>query len=385
MSVRSRGPQFTATELRPDELALQQEVRDFLDAELPRGSYHPGLGMNAPASREFSRKLGARGWLGMALPKKYGGGERSAVERFIVTEELITRGAPVAHHWLADRQTGSTINAFGTEEQKERFLPHICSGELGFSVGMSEPEAGSDLAGLRTRATKVEGGWLLDGTKVWTTGAHRNDWMTTLCRSSDEPDRRQGLTQYLVALDSPGLKISPIPFLDGTADFNEVVLEGVFVPDDLVLGDIGRGWGQNTAELAFERGGPDRYLSSYVVIEQFLRESDRLALSDAVCSLLGKAVATWWGLRQLSLASVRSIDAGRSPVLEAALVKEVGTRFEQDVVEALLAVIEVEPSPDSKSVFQQLLSEAIVSAPSFTLRGGTNEILRSVVSKGLLT
>lgn len=384
MGGRSRGPQFVATELRPAELALQQEVRDFLHRELPRGTYRPGLGMNAPADRDFSRKLGARGWLGMSLPKQYGGGERSAVERFIVTEELITRGAPVGHHWLADRQTGSTINAFGSEEQKRRFLPGICSGELGFSVGMSEPGAGSDLAGLRTRARRVDGGWKIDGTKVWTTGAHRNQWMTTLCRSSDEADRRQGLTQYLVDLASPGLTINPIPFLDGTADFNEVVLDDVFVPEDLVIGEVGRGWSQNTAELAFERGGPDRYLSTYVVVEQFLREADAAGLSDAAYQVLGRATAAWWGLRQLSLASVRSIDEGRSPVVEAALVKEMGTRFEQDVIEALQRAVTIDPAPESSSMFQRLLCEAIVAAPSFTLRGGTNEILRSIVSKGLL-
>jgi alkylation response protein AidB-like acyl-CoA dehydrogenase len=376
------GPRFDVTELTPEELSLQQEVRAFLDAELPRGTYRPGLGFGAPADRAFSAKLGARGWLGMALPKEYGGGERSAVERFVVTEELLARGAPVGHHWVADRQSGSTINAFGTAAQKERFLPGICKGELGFSIGMSEPGAGSDLAGLRTRATRTEGGWLLQGTKVWTTGAHRNEWMIALCRSSDEPDRRNGLTQFLVDLRSPGLRVNPIPFLDGSADFNEVVLDDVLVPDDLVLGEVGRGWAQNTAELAFERGGPDRWLSTYVVVEQWLRESAGV-LSERAQLLLGRATATWWGLRQLSLATARAIDGGRSPVLEAALVKEVGTRFEQDVVEALLDVVDVEPSPDSASLFQRLLCEAVLTGPAFTVRGGTVEVLRAIVAKGL--
>ena len=375
------GPRFVATELRPEELALQREVRAFLAAELPRGSYRPGLGFMAEADKAFSRKLGARGWLGMALPKAYGGGERSAVERFIVTEELLAWGAPVGHHWVADRQSGSTIAGFGTEEQKRRFLPGICSGELGFSIGMSEPGAGSDLAGLRTTARKVEGGWSLDGTKVWTTGAHRTDWMIALCRTSEESDRRNGLTQFLVDMTSNGLKVNPIPFLDGSADFNEVVLDDVFVPDDLVLGEVGRGWAQNTAELAFERGGPDRYLSTYVVVEQWLRESDQL--TDEALALLGRLTASWWGFRQMSLASVRSIDEGRSPVVEAALVKELGTRFEQDVLEALQHLVDVEPSPQSPSLFQRLLCEAILTGPSFTIRGGTIEVLRSVVAKAL--
>jgi alkylation response protein AidB-like acyl-CoA dehydrogenase len=339
--------------------------------------------MNAAADREFSRKLGARGWVGMALPKEYGGGERGAVDRFIVTEELLRWGAPIGHHWVADRQSGPCINKFGSVEQRRRFLPAICRGELGFSIGMSEPDAGSDLAAVRSRAVKTNGGWLLTGTKVWTTGAHRNDWMIALFRSSDEEDRRQGLTQYLVDLTSPGLRIAPIPFLDGTADFAEVVFSDVFVPDELVLGDVGRGWEQNTAELSFERGGPDRFLSTYVVVEYLLRELSVEDVDERTEIFLGRAAAMFWGLRQLALASARAIDAGRSPVVEAALVKEMGTRFEQDLLEEVQRLVDAQPSPDSSSMFEQLLSEAVVTAPSFTIRGGTLEILRSVVGKGL--
>jgi alkylation response protein AidB-like acyl-CoA dehydrogenase len=247
---------------------------------------------------------------------------------------------------------------------------------------MSEPDAGSDLAAVRSRAVKTNGGWLLTGTKVWTTGAHRNDWMIALFRSSDEDDRRQGLTQYLVDLTSPGLHITPIPFLDGTADFAEVAFSEVFVPDELVLGDVGHGWEQNTAELAFERGGPDRFLSTYVVVEYLLRELSQ-GVDERIEIFLGRAASMFWGLRQLSLASARAIDAGRSPVVEAALVKEMGTRFEQDLLEEVQRLVDTEPSPDSSSMFVRLLSEAVVTAPSFTIRGGTLEILRSVVGKGL--
>jgi alkylation response protein AidB-like acyl-CoA dehydrogenase len=378
------GPRFDATELGPEEQSLQAEVREFLATELPKGSFRPGLGMNGIADRAFSRKLATRGWVGMALPKRYGGGERGAVDRFIVTEELLRWGAPIGHHWVADRQSGPCINSFGTQEQRERFLPQICRGQLGFSIGMSEPDAGSDLAAVRGRATRVDGGWTLSGTKVWTTGAHRNDWMIALFRTSDEPDRRQGLTQFLVDLTCPELQITPIPFLDGTADFAEVAFRDVFVPETLVLGTVGNGWEQNAAELAFERGGPDRFLSTYAIVEEWLRAGlPRRVLDDRAAVFLGRAVANWWALRQLSLASARAIDAGRSPAVEAALVKELGTRFEQDVIEGVLDVCEIQPSPNSSSRFEQLLSEAIVTAPSFTIRGGTIEVLRSIVAKAL--
>jgi alkylation response protein AidB-like acyl-CoA dehydrogenase len=374
---------FEPTELTAAELALQREVREFLATELPRGSFTPGLGMGAVRDPAFSRRLAERGWVGMALPRRHGGGDRSAVERFVVVEELLRWGAPVGHHWIADRQTGPVINRFGTEEQRERFLPPICRGELSFSIGMSEPDSGSDLASVRTRATATEGGWLLNGTKVWTSGAHENDWFVVLCRTSDEADRHQGLSQLMVDLRSPGLRISPIRFLDGTAHFNEVVLTDVFVPDDLVLGEVGMGWAQNTSELAHERGGPDRWLSTYLVVEELLRERGDSGLDEASRELLGEAVARWWGLRQLSLSVARLIDRGAALSAEAALVKEMGTRFEQDVLAAVQRLVDLEPETDSPSLFERLLARAILTGPSFTIRGGTNEILRTVVARGL--
>jgi len=376
---------FAPIELGEAERDLQRQVREFLARELPRGTFEPGLGMNNPADPEFSRKLAARGWVGMALPKRYGGGERTAVERFIVTEELLRWGAPVNHHWVADRQSGPVINRFGTEQQKERFLPAICRGELGFSIGMSEPDSGSDLASVKTRARRTDGGWLVTGTKVWTTGAHRNDWCIVLCRTSDEADKRDGLSQFLVDLRAPGVQVNPIPFLDGSADFSEVVLSEVFVADDLVLGKVGQGWAQCTSELAYERGGPDRWLSTYLVVEQLLREREQGSLPDdpELLTLLGEAVARWWNLRGMSLCVARGLDAGEEQAVPAALVKEMGTRFEQDVLTAVERLVALSPSPDSSSLFERLLAASILAAPSFTLRGGTSEIMRSVVMKGL--
>lgn len=391
------GVSFGWTELTPEELSLQAEVREFLAAELgdpgrpgePGGSgesrRRPGLGMNGAPSREFSRKLGARGWLGMALPKRYGGAERSAVDRFIVTEELLRYGAPVGHHWLADRQTGAVINTFGTDEQKARFLPGISSGEFGFSVGLSEPDAGSDLAAVRTRAVRSGDRWVINGTKVWTTGAHRNDYIVLLARTSDEPDRHDGLTQFIVDLAAPGVQVRPIPLLDGSADFNQVVLDDVTVGDDAVLGDLGRGWSQTAAELALERGGPDRFMSIYPVFEAFLREAElpSLETDGQVRRFLGRSTATFWVLRNLSLAVARAVDRGEPAIQEAALVKEMATRFEQDLITALLDVIDTEPVCDSPSVFEQILCEAVLTRPIFTIRGGTNEVLRSVAAKGI--
>jgi 3-oxocholest-4-en-26-oyl-CoA dehydrogenase alpha subunit len=372
---------FELGQLSEDEVALQEDVRAFLSAELRRGSFVPGLGMTAPYDPAFSRKLAARGWIGMALPSEYGGGGRTAVERFIVVEELLRWGAPVGTHWVADRQTGPMIARFGTEWQKQYFLPAICRSEVSFAIGMSEPDAGSDLASIGARATRTEGGWHLSGTKSWSGGANVSDWLVTLCRTDDRKHGHGGLTELLVDLSSPGVSVRPISFLDGTPLFCEVRLERVFVPDELVLGPIGAGWAVAMSELTFERAGPERWLSTYLLVEELLRE--RHADHERYLVAVGEALATWAAIRALSLSVVRMIDAGQTPVAEAALVKDLGTRFEQTVLDAIWQLVDTDPNPESASALDRLLARAILIAPAFTIRGGTGEILRSLAAGAL--
>ena len=374
---------FSPTVLTPEEEQLRAEVRQFLAEELPPG-YRPGLGIGAGSDREFSKKVAARGWLGMAVPKAYGGQDRTAVDRFIVTEEMLSSGAALGTHFIADRQTAPTIMKFGTEEQRRFFIPRITAGELSFSLGMSEPDSGSDLSSVRTAGTKVDGGWRLNGTKVWTSGAHENDYFAVLCRTSPfDGDRHNGLSQLIVDLHADGITVNPIPFLDGGHHFNEVVLEDVFVPDDRVLGDLGSGWMQVTSELAYERSGPDRFLSTFGLLKYFIAERDPASLSPEQLRVIGHITARYWTIRQLSLSIARTIDDGGAPAIESALVKDIGTRFEQQTIELIRDVVEVDLDPQQGSMFELLLAEAILSGPSFTLRGGTTEVLRSLASKGL--
>jgi alkylation response protein AidB-like acyl-CoA dehydrogenase len=375
---------FGPTVLSPAEESLRHEVREFLAAELP-ADHRPALGFAGRHDPAFSRKLAARGWVGMAIPPEYGGHGRSAVDRFIVAEELLAAGAPIGAHFVADRQTGPALLHYGTEEQRAKFLPGIAAGEIYFSLGMSEPDSGSDLASVRTRATEVEGGWSVTGTKVWTSEAHNNHYFAVLCRTSpmEEGKKHAGLSQLIVDLHADGVTISPIPYLDGTVHFNEVALEDVFVPDDMVLGEIGSGWQQVTSELAYERSGPDRWLSTFPVLREFVREGAGKAAADDEVTVIGRFAARFWAIRQMSLSVARSLDAGAAPAIEAALVKEIGTRFEQDLVEALRVAAEAELDQESGSMFLALLAEAVLTSPSYTLRGGTTEILRSVAAKGL--
>ncbi|MFP5069850.1 acyl-CoA dehydrogenase family protein [Pseudonocardia nantongensis] len=318
----------------------------------------------------------------MTVPREYGGRGATPVERFVVVEELLAAGAPIVAHWVAERQTAPTLLAFGTEEQRRWFLPRIAAGECWFSLGMSEPDAGSDLASVRTAATKVDGGWVLNGTKIWTSAAHLNHFFVVLCRTSPSEDRHGGLSQLIVDLQAPGLTVSPIRFLDGGHHFNEVVFSDVFVPDDMVLGDVGSGWHQVTSELAYERSGPDRYLSAFGLLSAFVREFAD-GFDDARRAAVGRASAKLWTIRQLSLAVARSLERGAAPAVEAALVKDIGTVYEQEVVEMLRHVAGQEIDPDASGLFERLLAEAVRTAPSFTLRGGTTEVLRGIAAKGL--
>ena len=369
-----------ATELSPAEQELRREVREFLAVRLPAGGYRLGLGMSGDIDPEFSRDLGARGWLGMALPREYGGGGRTAVERLVVVEELLSVGAPVGWHWVGDRQSGPSIARFGTEQQKRYFLPRIASGELSFAIGMSEPDSGSDLASLRTRAVRADGGWRVNGTKIWTSGAAEATHLLALFRTSD--DRHGGLTQFIVDTSLDGIRISRIPFIDGTGHFCEVSFEDVLITDDMRLGEVGAGWGQNTAELALERGGAERWMSLAPVLEHWAATMSPVAASWKVADL-GSVAARCWAFHGLSLSIARMVDQGVSPTTEAALAKEMATRFEQECIEIVWRHYGRAPDLDSPDEYESLLARAILVGPSWTIRGGTTEILRTIIAKEL--
>jgi len=367
---------------------LRAAVRAFLAEHLPKRAITEGVGSWGGSNREFSRKMGARGWIGMTWPKRYGGHERSALERYVVLEEMLASGAPVSGHWVADRQSGPLLLRVGTEEQKQAILPRIAAGECSFCIGMSEPDSGSDLASVRTRAAAVAGksggGFLVNGTKLWTSNAHRSEYMILLARTGEAGEQRHGgLTQFLVDLKATqGISIRPVHNLAGEHHFNEVVFQDVFLPAANVLGEVGGGWQQVTSELAFERSGPERFLSAFTLLVELTRalgpepsERGRIAL--------GRFVAHITTLRRLSRSVAGMLQAGANPAQQAALVKDLGTTLEQEIPEIARQLLDAEPDRDSTRDFVKVLAHTMMNAPSFSIRGGTREILRGMIARGL--
>lgn len=369
---------FEPFDLPPTAEALRREVRAFLAETIPQRTALERSESWSGLDREFSRKMGTRGWIGMTWPKQYGGHERSFAERYVVIEEMLAAGAPVSFHWVADRQSGPLLLRFGTEEQRQKILPRVARGELCFCIGMSEPGAGSDLAGVRTRGRKVEGGWQVNGQKIWTSNAHNADYMIALVRTSDG-ERHAGLSQLIVDMKSPGLTVKPIANLTGESHFNEVFFDDVFVPESMLVGRDGDGWRQVGAELAFERSGPERYLSSIRLFLEFLRVvGDKPSEAERI--FIGQIAAQMWTLRQMSLSITGKIVAGEDPASDAAIVKDLGTSLEQEIPRAIQAL--APPGLNDKS-FDETLSYLLQSSPSFSLRGGTREILRGIVAREL--
>lgn len=367
----------------PEDEALRPEIRAFLAETVPaippERRARSWMGFDAG----FSHRLAKRGWLGLTLPKEYGGAGRGPFARYVLVEELLSAGAPVSAHWIADRQSGPLIQRFGTEAQKRFYLPRICRGEAFFCIGMSEPNTGSDLASVTTRAVPDGDGFRLNGAKIWTTNAQHSHYMIALVRTSGAPgDRHKGLSQVIIDLHAPGVRISPIRDLAGDAHFSEVVFEDVRLPAEALVGEEGSGWMQVNAELAFERSGPERVLSSAVLLDtwaQWLREN---GASPAAEALLGRLLAHLGALRAMSIAVTSRLVEGESPVVEAALVKDLGTEFEQ-AIPAAIAEILAAPGTIPPGPLMRTLAYTAAMAPSFSLRGGTREILRGMIARGM--
>ena len=343
-----------------------------------------GFGMT-DYSPKFSRLCGAAGFIGMTWPREYGGGEHTFLERFVVTEEMIAAGAPVWAHWVADRQSGPMLIRYGSAAVKKMVLPKITAGECYFCIGMSEPDSGSDLFSLRSRADPVDEGWLVNGRKIWTSNAHRSQYMIALLRTAPATDsnRRHGLTQFLIPMDAPGINVRPIYNLTGAHEFNEVSFDDVFVASDHIIGEVDNAWKQATNELAYERSGPERFLETFAVLYGLVRAAGRDP-EQRSAEGIGRLIAQLSTLRQMSLSVAGMLSDGKVPEVEAAVVKEMGTSWEQALPGiARNLVPDIIGEPGKREHLEALIHQATLFAPKLTIQGGTREILRGIIARGL--
>jgi alkylation response protein AidB-like acyl-CoA dehydrogenase len=375
---------FPSSPHSPECEAFRAEVRAFLEEEMAdRPPIDRAQSWNG-VDPAFSRKLGRRGWLGLTWPKRYGGHERSALERYVLLEELLAAGAPVGAHWIAERQSGPNLLRYGSEQQKLAILPRIAAGECLFCIGMSEADTGSDLASLRTRAVNTDRGWRVNGAKLWTTNAHLCHYMILLCRTRPvDPERRhEGLSQFLVDLSLPGITVRPIPNLAGEHHFNEVVFEDTLLFNEAILGQEGAGWKQVTGELAYERSGPERFLSSFTLLVELVRALSPSPDERAKIAI-GRLGAQLITLRRMSRSVAGMLQAGADPALEAAMVKDLGALVEQEIPEVARDLLTDGPTTDASREVAEVLAYTTLHAPPFSLRGGTREILRGIIARGL--
>jgi alkylation response protein AidB-like acyl-CoA dehydrogenase len=367
------------------EIALRDRFRAFLQEALPPRGRIPEDGWIHGFDREFSRRLGAGGWIGMTWPTAYGGGGRSYVDRALVTEELLRAGAPTAAHWVGDRQIGPALLAHGTEAQRREVLPAIIRGELVFCLGMSEPGAGSDLAALTTRAVDDGDAFVVEGQKVWTSFAHHADYCYLVARTDPSAPRHRGISELLVDMRTPGITVRPLVDMTGEHHFNEVFFESVRVPKRWLIGEQNRGWFQIASQLDYERAGMERLLSYAPLLADL--EAHVRATGRGGEPRLRQQLARFHGEiavgRQLIYRIAWQLSQGVTPTADTALAKLYGTELEQrlarfagEVLGPYAVIADGVDVPLGGRV-----ARAIVNAPGLTIRGGTVEILRNIVAQ----
>jgi alkylation response protein AidB-like acyl-CoA dehydrogenase len=374
-----------------EQEAFRAEVRFFLEEEIRQGSFEPRCdAWIAGHSPEFSRKIARKGWIGMVWPKEYGGQGKSYIDRLVLTEELLRYGAPVASHWFSDRQMGPALLAYGTEEQKAEFLPRIVQAEVFFGIGMSEPGAGSDLASLQCRAMEEGDHYVLNGQKVWTSGAHAFTHLYLVARTDPEAAKHRGISEFIVPMDLPGVTINPIVDLTGHEHFNEVFFDNVHLPQRFLVGQKNRGWYQIASQLDYERSGIERLMSNYPLFQALFdyarqfRRDDRLLSEDPIIRHRLADLAIEFEVGRLLIYRVAYVlSQGKVPNFEAALAKTFSTEFEQMLAQQAMQILGHygELLPSSRHVpFSGHAASSYLFSPGYTIQAGTSEILRNIVA-----
>ncbi len=370
---------------------LRQEVRDFLEGEIKQGLWQPSCDAWIMGhDLAFTKRVAAKGWIGLTWPKEYGGQGRSFVDRLIVTEEMLRYGAPAACHWFADRQIGGAIVHSGTDEQKTELLPLILKGEAYVGLGMSEPEAGSDLASLKTRAVEDGDDYIIDGQKVWTSGGSHMNWIYLVARTDPTVAKHRGISEFIVNATLPGITVRPIEDITGGVHFNEVFFDSVRVPKRYLIGEKNQGWKQVLNQLDYERSGMERLMANYPLFEaliQYTRETRRNGKplsEDPVIRAKLAQLRIELEIGRLHMYRVALVmDEGRAPNWESSMSKAYSTAFEQRLASTAIEILGLygQLSPASKWVpMQGMAYHSYLSSKGYSLQAGTSEVLKNILA-----
>jgi alkylation response protein AidB-like acyl-CoA dehydrogenase len=370
---------------------FRQEVRDFLEEELKQGTFQPACDAWIMSySPEFTKKVADKGWIGLSWPKEHGGQGRSFMDRLILTEEMLRYGAPCACHWFADRQIGGAILHYGTEEQKKEILPKIIKGEARVGLGMSEPEAGSDLASLQTRAVEDGDDYIIDGQKVWTTGAHFTNYIYLVARTDPEAPKHRGISEFFIEADLPGITIRPLIDITGEHHFNEVFFDGVRISKKSLIGEKNKGFYQILNQLDYERSGMERLMGNYPLFDaivKFARETKRDGKPMSQDSLIRSRLAQLkieFEVGRLHIYRVAMVmEEGRAPNWEASMSKAYCTAVEQHIASTAIELLGLygQLSPGSKWVpMAGMAHDSYLSSKGYSLQAGTTEILKNILA-----
>jgi len=376
--------------------AFRQEVRDFVMGELAAGAFSPHIGeLVGRPSLEFSRRLAARGWIGMTWPRQYGGQGRTYVEKMILNEELMKVQAPLGYHFSADRQVGPALIIFGSEWQKEFFLPRIVRAEenMNFCLLFSEPGAGSDLVAVTSRAEKDGEFYVINGQKVWTSGGHHAayGWMLARTNFDGSVPKHQACSEFIIDMKTPGITIRPLINMAGRHSFNEVFFDDVRIHQKYLVGKENAGFAQIMEQMDYERGGIERLMQNYPIYSrliEYVRNMDKSACAPGFYHWVRDQVAEleieYSAGRLLCYHTAWIVDQGRRPSKEAALTKAFCTQYEQRLNDLATRILGPQSQIRSESpwtVFDGLLAEAYLWGPSYTLQGGSVEVLKNIVAQ----
>jgi alkylation response protein AidB-like acyl-CoA dehydrogenase len=356
----------------PEQVALRTHAAAVAADAVRRYGRHNDSWING-YSKDFSRELASHGWIGMTWPDNpYSGVARPAIDRLIVGEELIKAGAPIAASWFGDRQMGPALLAYGTPEQQAEFLPGIVAGETTWCIGMSEPNAGSDLASLKTSAERVGDEFVINGQKIWTSFGAVADYVYLICRTRAEGPPHAGISEVIVPMDTPGIEVRPIKDMTTNRHFSEVFFTDVRVPVANLVGVEGAAFKQTMRQLEHERGGIDRLVSNYALYLKAVERADR---ADPVVRQRMADIEIGYRIGRILV--VREV-LKQAPAGFSAATKCFCTEHEAKVADFVSSMLGADATLWSD------ITHGLLYTPGYTIMGGTSNVMRNILGERVL-